>query len=191
MFGPEADTLRQAGGARVNFGPNHFVRSYQIRKCDFTVSDVVIDVLDVLTRLNFTHLPDDSVIPKLGDDKIPFGIRIRIGRVSDLKRELGQRETGVLGPSSDPANVGIMRWPIGVKPEFGRTPCGLDERCIQSPKSNVMARPWAIINCLLEADVLAPAEKIKRTERGGRIRRVEYECSDHMPRASQSQSVSL
>ena len=86
----------------------------QIRKGDFTVSSVVIDVLDVLTCLNFTHLPDDPAIPKISDDKIPLGIRIRICRVSDLKGELSQRETGVLGPSSDPVNVGIRCWPIGV-----------------------------------------------------------------------------
>src|SRR5262249_61734104 len=135
----------------------------------FTVHYVVSDAIDVLSCLNFAHLPDDSAIPQLSDDKIPLSMRIPTGRVSDLERELSQREPGILGPSSDPVNVGIMRWPIGVKPEFGRTPCGLDERCIQSPKSNVMALPWATINCLLEADVLAPAEKIKRAERGRRI----------------------
>src|SRR5262245_59635125 len=110
--------------------------------------------------------------------------------MSDLERELGQRETGILGSSSDPANVGIVRWPIGIKPEFGRSPCGLDQRCIQSPKENVMTLPWAVINCLLEADVLTTTEKIKRAERGGGIGGVEYECPSHMPRAFQSQPVS-
>ena len=65
----------------------------------------MIDALDVLPCLNFAHLPDDSAIPQLSDDKIPLSIRIRIGRVSDLERELSQREPGILGPSSDPVNV--------------------------------------------------------------------------------------
>ena len=52
----------------------------------------MIDVSDVLACFNVTHVPDYLVIPQLGDDKISLGVRIRIGRVGDLERELGQGE---------------------------------------------------------------------------------------------------
>src|SRR5262245_30883885 len=151
----------------------------------------MIDVFDVLARLNLAHVPDELVIPQLGDDKISLGVRIRIGRMSDLERKLSQGEASIFGPSSDPVNLGIVLWPIGVEPEFRRSPCGIGERGIQSPESNVMALPWTVINCLLETDVLAASEKIKGAERSGRIRRIQYECPDHPPRAHQSQPISL
>src|SRR5207344_2347509 len=111
--------------------------------------------------------------------------------MGDLECELGHRETGILGPGSDPVNMRIVRRSIGVQPKFGRSPCGLDERRVQGPESNVMALPWAVINCLLEADILAASEKVKRAERGGRVGRVKYECPDHAPRACQPQPVGL
>ena len=160
----------------------HLWASYlQISQRDFAISNIVIDVFDVLARLNLAYVPDDLVIPQLSDDKIPLDVRIRIGRMSDLERKLGQGETSILGPSSDPVNVGIVRWPIGVEPKFCRSPGGLNERHIQSPESNVMTLSWAAINCFLEADVLTTTEKIKGAEWGGWVRRVKYKCSDHSP----------
>src|SRR4029434_11093571 len=100
------------------------VSCLQIRERDFTVSDVVIDVFDVLTRWNLTHVPDDLVIPQLGDDKISLGVRIRIGRVGYLECELGQGEASIFGPSSDPVNLGIVLWPIGVRQNFAGAPGG-------------------------------------------------------------------
>jgi hypothetical protein len=68
--------------------------------------------------------------------------------------------------------MSVVRWTVGVKPESRRSPCRVGEPGIQSPESNVMALPWAVINCLLETDVLATPEKIKGAERGGRICRI-------------------
>ena len=52
-----------------------------------------------------------------------------------------------------------------------------------------MAFPRAIVNCFLKADVLAAPKKIESAEWRGGVRRVEYECSDHTPRACQPKSV--
>src|SRR6185503_19518421 len=62
---------------------------------------------------------------------------------------------------------------------------------VQGPESDVMALPRAVIDRLLEADVLAASEKIQRAERGRRIRRVEHECPDQAPRAGEPQRVRL
>src|SRR5438552_14532304 len=52
-----------------------------------------------------------------------------------------------------------------------------------------MAFPRAIINCLLETNVLTTPEKIEGAKWRGGIRRVEHERSDHAPGACQPQSV--
>jgi hypothetical protein len=36
----------------------------------------VIDVFYALARWNLVHIRDDLVIPQVGDDKIPLGVRI-------------------------------------------------------------------------------------------------------------------
>jgi hypothetical protein len=104
---------------------------------------------------------------------------------------LGQGEAGIFGARSDPENVFIVRWPVGVQPEAGHSYCCFDTRGALGPKSNMMALARAVINCLLETDVLATSEQIKGAKRGGRIGRVEYECSDHAPRACQTQPIGL
>ena len=59
----------------------------------------------------------------------------------------------------------------------------------QSPKANVVALSRAVIDCLLEADVLAAAVKIEGAERGGGIGRIQQERPDHAPRAGHVQPV--
>ena len=61
----------------------------------------------------------------------------------------------------------------------------------QRPKSDVMALAWAVIDRLLEADVLAQSEQIERAEGRGRMGRIADERRDHAPRACQPQPVSL
>ena len=54
-----------------------------------------------------------------------------------------------------------------------------------------MALPWAVINRLLESDVLAACEKVEGAKRGGAIGGIEDECAGHAPRACQTQPVRL
>src|SRR5262249_50561852 len=116
-------------------------------------------------------------------------IRIRVGRMGDLKGELRQGKARIPGAGSDPANACILRRPVGVEPESGRPPCGLGERNVQSPKSNMMAFARAVIDCLLKTEVLAAAEKIEGAERSGWVWQVQYECPNHIPRTFQSQRI--
>src|SRR5215831_1347401 len=145
----------------------------------------------MLTRLELIDLPDDPIFDQLSDDVVAFGIRIRVGRVGDLKGQLRQGKARILGAGSDPVNACILRWPVGVEPESGRSPCGLGERKVQSPESNMMALARAVIDCLLKTEVLAAAEKIEGAERSGSVRQVQYKCPDHLPRAFQAQPISL
>jgi hypothetical protein len=78
----------------------HLWASYlQISQRDFAISNIVIDVFDVLARLNLAYVPDDLVIPQLSDDKIPLDVRIRIGRMSDLERKLVREKPISLVPA--------------------------------------------------------------------------------------------
>src|SRR5476651_2184513 len=52
-----------------------------------------------------------------------------------------------------------------------------------------MAFPRTVIDGLLKADVLTAPEKIEGAEWSGRVRRVENERSNHVPRASQTQPI--
>src|SRR5258708_33116251 len=101
--------------------------------------------------------------------------------MGDLKREPGQRQTGIFGAGSDPQDVGIARRTIGVEPKTGCSQCGLGARRAQSPEPNVMAFARAIVDGLLKPNVLSAAEKIEGAERGGWIRRDQYESADHAP----------
>jgi len=82
--------------------------------------------------------------------------------VGDLECELRKGETGIPGARSDPKNACIGRWTVGVQPEAGCAQRGLGTREAQSPKSNVVTLARAVIDCLLETDVLA-ANTISQT----------------------------
>ena len=110
--------------------------------------------------------------------------------MGNLKCEFRQRKAGIFRAGTDPENTFTIRRPIGVEPETGRAECFLCARDAQCLESNVMTFARAVIDGLLEADVLAASKKIEGAERSSRIRIVEYECSDHAPGASQIQSVS-
>ena len=81
---------------------------FQGRKRYLAVSDVMIDMFDVLACRNLAGVSNDFAVSQLGNDEIALGVGIGIGGVSDLKRQLGQREPGVLGASSDPINAGVV-----------------------------------------------------------------------------------
>src|SRR6476619_4491176 len=120
---------------------------------------------------------------------VALGIRVRVRGVGDLKRKAGQGQTGISGAGPDPQNAVIVPWPVGGRPEVRGSPGFLGPRLAQGPKSYVMALPRAVIDRLLETDVLATSEKIERAERGCRIWQVEYECLDHAPRAGHTQPI--
>src|ERR1700716_1633895 len=157
----------------------------QARQRHFPIGNVVVDAFhrQMLAGSIGCHVLDDSISPQLGNDIVALGIRVRIGGVSDLECELGQRQAGIFGAGADPENAGTVGWAVGVQPEVGRPQCVLGTREAQCPKSYVVALAWAVINCLLETDVLAASEKIEGAERGGRIGGIEYERPDHGPRA--------
>src|SRR5258708_4480463 len=143
----------------------------------------------MLTGLIDFYSLDRSIFPQLGDDIVALGIRIRSGGVGDLKCEPREGQAGISCAGTDPKNALIVRRPVGVLPEPSGSPCVPSAGHAQSPKPDVMALPRAIIDCLLEADVLAAPEKVEGAERGGRVWRVEYKGSDHAPRACQPQSI--
>jgi hypothetical protein len=55
------------------------------------ISDVVVHVFQWQTLAGsiLIHIFDDAIIPQLRNDEVPFGVRIRVGGVGDLKREPG------------------------------------------------------------------------------------------------------
>src|SRR5262245_64045597 len=88
--------------------------------------------------------------------------------MSNLERKPGQGQTGIARAGSDPENAGVVSRAVGVEPETGRSHRVLGACEAHRPKPDMMALARAVIDCLLEADVLAAPEKIKSTERGGR-----------------------
>jgi len=58
-------------------------------------------MFDVLACWDLAGVSNDFAVSQLGNDEIALGVGIGIGGVSDLKRQLGQRETGVPGACSD------------------------------------------------------------------------------------------
>ena len=54
-----------------------------------------------------------------------------------------------------------------------------------------MASAWAVVDGLLEADVLTSSEQVKRTEWRGWIRLVQHEGADHPPRTHKTQAIGL
>ena len=82
----------------------------------------------------------------------------------NLKCQLCEGKAGIFRAGTDPENALAIWRPVGVEPEAGcvyRFPCALEGQC---PKSNVMALARAVIDRLLEADVLATSKKIERAE---------------------------
>src|SRR5271154_5228886 len=108
---------------------------------------------------------------QLRDDVIPLGIGVGVGGMSDLEREPGQGETGILGAGSDPIDACGFRRPVGVEPEARGAQRLVRARDAQCPEPDVMALARTVIDRLLEADVLAAPEQIEGTERSGRARR--------------------
>jgi len=78
---------------------------------DLAVGDVVVDLLggQLLPGLVRRRLADHRVSFQLVDDEVAFGVGIGIGRVGDLKRQLSQREAGILGACADPIDVLVIR----------------------------------------------------------------------------------
>jgi len=65
-------------------------------------------MFDVLACWDLAGISNDFAVSQLGNDEIALGVGIGIGGVSDLKRQLGQREPGILGASSDPVNARVV-----------------------------------------------------------------------------------
>lgn len=74
----------------------------------------MVDLLgaQMLAGLIRRHVADGAQRLQLGDNEVALGVGIRIGGMGDLERELGQRESGVLGAGADPINVLMIggRW---------------------------------------------------------------------------------
>ena len=163
----------------------------QTRQRNFTICYVVVDPFSkqILSGLIFLHRLDRSIFHQLGDDIVALSVCVRICGMGNLKCQSSERQAGVSCAGPDPKNALNLRWPVGVQPETRGSPCILGTRQAQRPKSYVMALPRTVIDSLLKTDVLAAPEEIERAERGGGIWRVEYEGSNHAPRACQTQSI--
>src|SRR4029077_6893171 len=90
---------------------------------DFAVCNVMIDFLNRqnLPRLVGAYLADDTTFPQLGNNKVPFHIRIRVGCMSNLKSQLRQRKASIFRAGTDPENAFPIRRSVGVEPEAGRS----------------------------------------------------------------------
>src|SRR4029078_11536062 len=95
--------------------------------------------------------------------------------------------------SPDPEHAFIIRWTVGVQPEACGSPGPglLGPREAQGPEPDVVALARAVVDRLLEPNVLGAAEQIECAERGGRIGRVEREGPDHTPGAGAAAPVGL
>src|SRR5262245_26285683 len=91
---------------------------------------------------------------ELRNDVVPLDVRIGIGGVRDLEREPCQRETGIPRAGADPESTDCVGRPVGVEPEARRPNRGLGAREFQGPKAHVMALARAVLDRLLETNIL-------------------------------------
>ena len=87
---------------------------------------------------------------------------------------------GIPGAGADPETAGCV---VGVQPEARRPNRGLGARESQGSKAHVMALARAVVDRLLETDILASSEQVECAERGRRVGRVEDESPNHAPGA--------
>src|SRR4051812_36726328 len=163
---------------------------HKARQRDPSVGRVMIDAFggETLTRLIHFHRRDGSDALQLSDDKVALDIRVRVGGMGDLKREMGQGQTRISRARPNPENAFAVGWTIGIQPEARGSPGPgvLGTREAQGPEPYVMALPGTVADRLLKPDVLATSEQIERAERGRWIGRVEHEGSDHAPGTGQA-----
>jgi hypothetical protein len=75
-----------------------------------------------------------------------------------------------------------LRWrTVGVQPELRRRQFVFALLQIGRPEAHMMALARAVVDRLLEADVLAAPEEVERAERRGGVGLVENECLAHPP----------
>ena len=112
---------------------------------------------------------DRAFILQRRDNVIALDIGIRIRGVRDLECEPGEGKSCVPGAGSDPDRWLVVGRAVGVAPEAGGPDGGFGALEAQRPKANVVALAWAIVDGLLEPDVLPASEEIEGAERRGRL----------------------
>ena len=109
--------------------------------------------------------------------------------MGDLVREFGQAEAGVPRSSTDPEHAFAVRRSVCVEPEARRLYVRPVEVRAQRPEADVVPLARAVVDRLLETDVLAASEEEERAERGRGVGDVPDEGPRHAPGTLEAERI--